>query len=95
LSRLDQTNEAKRFFDWLEGLQPGKNMPLQVVYRLDGGREMSMTKREGLSGYRESVPVERGNVAADMVEIDSLGIWPIRRWFFWSMAESGERSFGI
>ena len=73
LSRLGLTKGAGRFFDWLEGLQPGKNMPLQVVYRIDGGREMSLTKREGLSGYRESAPVELGNVAADMVEIDSFG----------------------
>ncbi len=73
LSQLGLTSEAKQFFDWLEGLQPGKNMPLQVVYRLDGGREMSLTKREELSGYRESAPVELGNVAADMVEINSFG----------------------
>ena len=73
LSLLGQKKEARRFFDWLEHLQPGKNMPLQVVYCVDGGREMPLTERKELTGYRESTPVHMGNAAADMVEIDSFG----------------------
>lgn len=73
LSKLGATEEAKRFFDWLEQLEPGKNTPLQLVYRVDGGRDLPGRERRELAGYRGSAPVRVGNGAVDMVEIGSFG----------------------
>ena len=48
-------------------------MPLQTVYRLDGGTDAPLRKRDNVNGYRESRPVQFGNPAFKMPEIGSFG----------------------
>ena len=73
LSELGFTGDDERYLDWLAQLPPGENMPLQTVYRVDGGTEAPLTKRDGVNGYRQSRPVQFGNPAFKMVEIGSFG----------------------
>ena len=48
-------------------------MPLQTVYRVDGGTDAPLRQRDNLNGYRESRPVQFGNPAFHMLEIGSFG----------------------
>jgi GH15 family glucan-1,4-alpha-glucosidase len=48
-------------------------MPLQTVYRVDGGTDAPLRRRDGINGYRESRPVQFGNPAFHMPEIGSFG----------------------
>ncbi|HJU20246.1 MAG TPA: glycoside hydrolase family 15 protein [Stellaceae bacterium] len=73
LSLLGATGEARHYLDWLVTLEPGDKMPLQVVYRIDGSRDLEQTERKGLAGYRQSSPVRLGNQAAEMMERGSFG----------------------
>ncbi|HZU91822.1 MAG TPA: glycoside hydrolase family 15 protein [Stellaceae bacterium] len=73
LSLLGSTAEARHYLEWLAGLEAGDKMPLQVVYRIDGSRDLAQTERRELAGYRQSSPVRFGNAAAQMVERGSFG----------------------
>ena len=48
-------------------------MPLQTVYRVDGGTEAPLDERDDINGYRQSRPVQFGNPAFKMLEIGSFG----------------------
>jgi len=48
-------------------------MPLQVLYRIDGGVDATQFQREDLAGYRGSRPVLFGNHAFRQRQFDSLG----------------------
>jgi len=75
LMRLGYTEEAHAFMQWIElrcrDLQPGK--PLQIMYRLDGGRELPEHILTNLEGYRRSVPVRIGNAASGQLQLDIYG----------------------
>jgi GH15 family glucan-1,4-alpha-glucosidase len=48
-------------------------MPLQVVYRVDGGTDLTPHARNDLAGYRGSRPVRFGNGAFSQRQIDCFG----------------------
>lgn len=73
LSVFGDLETAERYMDWLSGLDSSTGMPLQVLYRIDGGTDTSQHLREGLSGYRGSKPVQFGNHAYQQKQIDALG----------------------
>ncbi len=73
LAKLGRTKDAKRFLDWLAGLESSSGRPLQVLYTIYGGREAPLVDEAGLMGYRRSRPVRTGNAAVSMVEINSYG----------------------
>lgn len=73
LSLLGATAEARRYLDWLASLKPGRKMPLQVMYRINGDRDLAPKERRDLTGYRDSAPVRVGNAAAQMSEFGSFG----------------------
>ncbi len=73
LSLLGPIAEAQHYLDWLCRLEPGRKMPLQVMYCVNGSRDLDQTEVEGLTGYRRSPPVRFGNAAARMVEHGSFG----------------------
>ncbi len=73
LSELGFTGDDERYLDWLAQLPAGEKMPLQTVYRVDGGTEAPLRRRDDLNGYRESRPVQFGNPAFKMMEIGSFG----------------------
>ena len=75
LMRLGYMEEAKSFMSWAESrcqeLKPGK--PLQVMYRLDGSRELPEEVLRNFEGYRESQPVRIGNAASGQLQLDIYG----------------------
>lgn len=77
LMAIGHHRAARDFFVWLEGLCDFDRDPngetLQIVHRLDGGREMPETVLDHLAGYRGSRPVRTGNAAASQRQLDVWG----------------------
>jgi len=73
LAMLGDTRAAKRYMDWLARLDSSTDSPLQVVYQIGGGTDLTQRERPELSGYRESQPVLIGNHAFGQRQLDSLG----------------------
>jgi GH15 family glucan-1,4-alpha-glucosidase len=75
LMRLGYKDEARAFMSWMEtrcrDLKPGR--PLQVMYRLDGGRELPEKILKNFEGYKKSAPVRIGNAACQQLQLDIYG----------------------
>jgi GH15 family glucan-1,4-alpha-glucosidase len=75
--RLGFTEEAAAFMDWLTDRfreqAMGESGPLQVLYGIDGRKEVPEEVLEHLEGYRGSKPVRIGNGAANQLQIDIYG----------------------
>lgn len=67
-------HEAGRFFDWLAGAigQLG-DKPLQIMYGVEGERDLSEHELGHLRGWRNSQPVRVGNDAWKQRQLDVLG----------------------
>jgi GH15 family glucan-1,4-alpha-glucosidase len=67
-------HEAGRFFEWLAGAigQLG-DKPLQIVYGVEGERDLSERELGHLQGWRGSRPVRVGNDAWKQRQLDVLG----------------------
>lgn len=72
-TKAGSTADAQRFLQWLCSLRSKSEMPLQVLYRPDGELDAPVNKRARLYGYRGSRPVQFGNAATSIIEIDSFG----------------------
>ncbi len=77
--RLGFTAEAASFMGWLtdrfvdaEG-EPGPTGPLQIMYGIDGRKDLVELELDHLEGYRGSSPVRIGNGAADQLQLDIYG----------------------
>ncbi|MDB9527490.1 glycoside hydrolase family 15 protein [Oscillatoria sp. CS-180] len=74
LLRLGFTQEAHAFMGWIERrCHEVDGKMLQVIYTIDGSRELSETYLEHLSGYKNSKPVRLGNGAYDQLQLDIYG----------------------
>jgi GH15 family glucan-1,4-alpha-glucosidase len=73
LSVLGDLESAERYLSWLAQLDSSTKMPLQVLYRVDGGTDIREHKRNELAGYCGSRPVRFGNHAYRQRQIDCLG----------------------
>ncbi|HEX5397712.1 MAG TPA: glycoside hydrolase family 15 protein [Verrucomicrobiae bacterium] len=75
LMRLGYTGEAQAFMRWIEArcqnLKPGR--PLQVMYRMDGERDITERTLKHFEGYRKSSPVRIGNAAYSQSQLDIYG----------------------
>ncbi|MFZ0564913.1 MAG: glycoside hydrolase family 15 protein [Chlamydiales bacterium] len=75
LLSLGYTEEATAFMNWIEArcceLNPDGS--LQVMYRLDGGHDLSESILPHLEGYRGSSPVRIGNEAYKQLQLDIYG----------------------
>jgi GH15 family glucan-1,4-alpha-glucosidase len=75
LLRLGYTDEAAAFMDWIAercgDLETGAS--LQVLYGIDGKREVDEIELAHLSGYRGSRPVRIGNAAYHQLQLDIYG----------------------
>ncbi len=67
-------DEADKFFRWL-GHSVGQigDAPLQIMFGVEGERDLSEHELNHLSGYRDSVPVRVGNEAWRQRQLDVLG----------------------
>lgn len=74
--RLGFHHEAQQFAHWLEDrcreTDPA-DPRLQIVYAIDGGRDLTERELPHLDGYRGSRPVRIGNGAHDQLQLDVYG----------------------
>jgi GH15 family glucan-1,4-alpha-glucosidase len=75
LMRLGYTDEASAFMNWIKdrSKEDTPSGPLQVVYRVDGSRQLRETNLAHFAGYQKSRPVRIGNGAADQLQLDIYG----------------------
>jgi len=80
LLRLGFTEEASAFMDWLTDRTResqlsavSANGPLQIMYGIDGRRELPETELSHWAGYCDSGPVRIGNGAAGQLQLDIYG----------------------
>ncbi|QNN52243.1 glycoside hydrolase family 15 protein [Nocardioides mesophilus] len=65
--------EARLWRDWLLRAVAGDPADLQIMYAVDGGRELPERELDHLAGYAGSTPVRVGNAAVDQRQTDVLG----------------------
>ena len=65
--------EAKFWRDWLLRAIAGDPQDLQIMYAVDGGRDLPERELDHLPGYAGSRPVRIGNGAVDQRQSDVLG----------------------
>jgi len=75
LIRLGFVEESDAFIGWLQGRlsDDAERGPLQVVYRVDGQRDLEETSLDHLSGYENSAPVRIGNAGYKQLQLDIYG----------------------
>jgi GH15 family glucan-1,4-alpha-glucosidase len=66
-------DEVKLWRDWLLRAVAGDPADLQIMYAVDGGRNLHERELTHLSGYADSRPVRIGNGAVDQKQTDVLG----------------------
>ena len=65
--------EADEFMQFIADLEPNSDGGLQIMYGIDGRRDLTETFREDLSGYSGAHPVRIGNGAFDQRQNDVFG----------------------
>ena len=65
--------EADEFMQFVADLEPNPDGGLQIMYGIDGRRDLSESTREELSGYEGASPVRIGNGAFDQRQNDVYG----------------------
>lgn len=74
LSILGHSNEADRFMEFLKRIaRRAAASHLQVMYGIDGRRDLTEQALEHLEGYQGSSPVRVGNAAYDQLQLDVYG----------------------
>jgi len=65
--------EADEFMQFVADLQPNEDGALQIMYGIDGRRDLTESTRDELSGYAGARPVRIGNGAFDQRQNDVFG----------------------
>ncbi|MGW6257699.1 glycoside hydrolase family 15 protein [Streptomyces sp. NPDC055085] len=65
--------EAKNFADWIFLATQGRAEDIQVLYGIDGKKELTEELLDHLDGYRGSRPVRIGNAAYGQFQLDIYG----------------------
>jgi alpha,alpha-trehalase len=65
--------EADEFMQFVADLEPNQDGALQIMYGIDGRRDLTESTREELSGYAGAHPVRIGNGAFDQRQNDVYG----------------------
>ncbi len=73
LHYLDLDWEADEFMQFIADLERNDDGGLQIMYGIDGRRDLTETVREELSGYSGARPVRIGNGAFDQRQNDVFG----------------------
>src|SRR6187455_160056 len=70
---LDLDWEADEFMQFIADLEPNEDGALQIMYGIDGRRDLTESTRDELSGYAGARPVRLGNGAFDQRQNDVFG----------------------
>ena len=76
LIRIGFTDEAGQFINWIISLCPSHSeddSQLQIVYGIDGRKDLKEEILDHLEGYKGSSPVRIGNGAYDQTQLDIYG----------------------
>src|SRR4051794_39355350 len=65
--------EADEFMEFVADLEPNKDGSLQIMYGIDGRRDLTESTLDELSGYAGARPVRTGNGAFDQRQNDVYG----------------------
>ena len=65
--------EADEFMQFVADLEPDQDGALQIMYGIDGRRDLTESTRDELSGYAGASPVRVGNGAFDQRQNDVFG----------------------
>ena len=65
--------EADEFMQFVADLEPNEDGALQIMYGIDGRRDLTESTRDDLSGYAGAQPVRIGNGAFDQRQNDVFG----------------------
>jgi alpha,alpha-trehalase len=65
--------EAEEFMQFVADLEPNADGALQIMYGIDGRRDLTESTRDDLSGYAGASPVRIGNGAYDQRQNDVYG----------------------
>ena len=65
--------EADEFMQFVADLEPNKDSGLQIMYGIDGRRDLTESTRDELTGYEGAHPVRIGNGAFDQRQNDVYG----------------------
>jgi GH15 family glucan-1,4-alpha-glucosidase len=65
--------EADEFMQFIADLEPNEDGALQIMYGIDGRRDLTESTRDDLSGYAGAHPVRIGNGAYDQRQNDVYG----------------------
>ncbi|MGC1856474.1 MAG: glycoside hydrolase family 15 protein [Pseudolabrys sp.] len=70
---LNLDSEADDFMEFVADVKTTEDGPLQIMYGIDGRRELSEATRDDLSGYANARPVRVGNAAFSQRQNDVFG----------------------
>lgn len=75
LLRIGLADEASQFMSWLDArcTEATRNEGLQMVYGIDGRKDLTEMTLDHLEGYRGSRPVRIGNGAVNQLQLDIYG----------------------
>jgi len=73
LHYLDLDWEADEFMQFVADLEPNEDGSLQIMYGIDGRRDLTESTLDELSGYAGARPVRKGNGAFDQRQNDVYG----------------------
>ncbi len=74
LMTVGYNDEAADFFHWLDRTAELDPSPVpQIMYRIDGRKDLHEVTLDHLAGYRGSRPVRIGNAAAEQHQLDIYG----------------------
>ena len=65
--------EAEEFMEFVADLEPTEDGSLQIMYGIDGRRDLTESTRDHLTGYAGAKPVRIGNGAFDQRQNDVFG----------------------
>ena len=65
--------EADEFMQFVADIEPTEDGSLQIMYGIDGRRDLTESTRDDLSGYANASPVRIGNGAFDQRQNDVFG----------------------
>ena len=74
MSTMGHKNMAKRYLKFIINLIPDKDEKLQIMYGINGEKQLTEEFLEHLSGYKDSSPVRIGNAAYKQKQNDIFGI---------------------